>query len=159
MMDSLRSTLAGTLEVQPSSDGAELSVLPPDVDWLEVRADLVGELDPDWLRARFAGKLLYSLRSTAEGGRASSAIADRRERLIHASRGYDLVDLEGARDLVPDVLAAIGPEDRVVSWRGPADELSTLKARFEKISSTPARLYRLVSTASGSMMRSRHWHC
>ena len=146
MMDSLRSTLAGTLEVQPSCDGAELSVLPPDVDWLEVRADLVGELDPDWLRARFAGKLLYSLRSTAEGGRAPSAIADRRERLIHASRGYDLVDLEGARDLVPDVLAAIGPEGRVVSWRGPADELSTLTARFEKISSTPARLYRLVST-------------
>jgi 3-dehydroquinate dehydratase / shikimate dehydrogenase len=130
---------------EPSPDGGELSVLARDVDWLEVRTDLAGEVDPDWLRARFSGKLLYSLRSTVEGGRGDSAIALRRERLVRAARRYDLVDLEGARDLVPEVLDAIRPDARVVSWHGPADGLAALKARFERISSTPARLYRLVS--------------
>ncbi len=148
MMELLRSTLAGTLVADPSPDGAELSALPRDVDWLEVRADLVGDVDPEWLRARFGGKLLYSLRSAAEGGNGHSSIADRRARLIHAAREYDLVELEGARDLVPDVLNAVHPDARIVSWHGPADGLPALKARFESLSTIPARLYRLVSAVN-----------
>ena len=145
MTERLRSTLAGTITADLSPDGTELSALPPEVEWLEVRADLVGDVDPEWLRARFAGKLLYSLRSAAEGGKGHSSVADRRARLIRAAREYDLVDLEGARDLAPDVLNAVPPDARIVSWHGSADGLSALKARFETISKTPARLYRLVS--------------
>ncbi len=38
------------------------------VEWLEVRADVLGDLDPEPLRRLFPGKLLYTLRSRAEGG-------------------------------------------------------------------------------------------
>jgi len=45
------------------------------VEWLEVRGDLVGDLDPAGLRF-FPGKLLYTLRSRVEGG-ASRARPER----------------------------------------------------------------------------------
>jgi 3-dehydroquinate dehydratase/shikimate dehydrogenase len=144
-MERARSTLAGTIETPLSSDGAELRALPRDVDWLEVRADLVGDVDADWLRARFAGTLLYSLRSTVEGGRGPASTDGRRARLVRASRHYDLVELEGERDFVPEVLDAVPPDRRVVSWHGPSDGIRALEARFQRISQIPARLYRLVS--------------
>jgi len=145
MMERVRSTLAGAIETPLSADGAELHALPRDVDWLEVRADLVGDVDADWLRSRFGGMLLYSLRSTAEGGRGPASGAARRARLVRAARRYDLVELEGDRDIIPEVLDAVRPDARVVSWHGPADGFPALEARFERFSRTPARLYRLVS--------------
>lgn len=145
MMKRLRSILAGAIETPLSTDGSELQALPPDVDWLEVRADLVGDVDADWLRARFAGTLLYSLRSNVEGGRSHASIGDRCARLVRAARHYDLVELEGDRDMIPEVLDAVRPDARVVSWHGPADGFRALAARFQRISTTAARLYRLVS--------------
>src|SRR5262245_189302 len=109
MMERLRSTLAAAIDGKLSPDGAELQALPPDVDWLEVRADLVGGVDADWLRARFSGSLLYSLRSSVEGGAGHTSPAERRARLIDAARTYDLVELEGDRDLLPEVLEAVPP--------------------------------------------------
>ena len=58
-------SLIATLLDPPSSDGAELSALPASVEWLEVRADRVGDIDPEWLRSRFRGRLLYSFRTTS----------------------------------------------------------------------------------------------
>jgi hypothetical protein len=66
MIERLRNALAAAIETPLSTDGTELHALPRDVDWLEVRADLVGDVDADWLRSRFAGTLLYSLRSFVE---------------------------------------------------------------------------------------------
>src|SRR5262245_25944461 len=146
MMQRMRSTIAAALDGKLSPDGAELEALPSDVDWLEVRADLVGDVDADWLRARFAGSLLYSLRSTVEGGTGEASTIERRTRLIRAARSYDLVELEGDRDLVPEVLEAVPPEARVICWHGPADGLRPLRERFERFSKTPASLYRFVST-------------
>src|SRR6185436_8155654 len=71
---------------------------------------------------------------------------ERCARLVRAARRYDLVELEGDRDIIPEVLDAVRPDARVVSWHGPADGLRALEARFERLSRTPARLYRLVST-------------
>ncbi len=59
--------LIAALTVPPSADGREIRALPPAVSCLEVRADRVGDLDPDWLRGHFSGDLLYTLRSAAEG--------------------------------------------------------------------------------------------
>jgi 3-dehydroquinate dehydratase / shikimate dehydrogenase len=59
-------TLVATLTSLPAE--RELRALPPSVGILEVRADLLGDLDPDWLREHFRGELLYTLRSRAEGG-------------------------------------------------------------------------------------------
>jgi 3-dehydroquinate dehydratase/shikimate dehydrogenase len=146
MMERLRSTIVAAIEGKLSPEGAELQALPADVDWLEARADLLGDVDADWLRARFSSSLLYSLRSSVEGGTGHASPVERRARLIDAARTYDLVELEGERDLIPEVLEAVPPEARVISWHGPADGLAPLKARFDRFSQTPARLYRFVSS-------------
>jgi 3-dehydroquinate dehydratase/shikimate dehydrogenase len=125
-----------------------LAALPPAVRWLEVRADLLGDLDPDWLRDHFGGRLLYSLRSRAEGGVCSDTDGRRRQRLAAAARRYDRVELEGSRDNSDDLLARIPAEQRLVSWHGPACDLSTLKARFARLSAIEAGVYKLVTSAA-----------
>src|SRR5512140_1530055 len=107
--------LVASLTEPPSSGGEELAHLTGAAGWLEVRADLVGDLDPAWLRDRFPGRLLYTLRSRAEGGAHSASRDKRRRRLRDNATRYDLVDLEGDRDLAPDLLDAIPAERRVIS--------------------------------------------
>jgi 3-dehydroquinate dehydratase/shikimate dehydrogenase len=140
-------TLVASLMTPPSPGGEEFAALPETVRWLEVRADLVGDVDPDWLRGRFRGQLLYTLRSQVEAGNFNSTQPARRERLLKAARQYDLIDLEGERDLPPDLLAEIPPEKRLISWHGQAAGVHELGKKFEKLSAVAARFYRLVVTA------------
>src|SRR6185295_14727770 len=134
--------LVATLKVPPSADGGDLLKLASVAGWLEVRGDLVGWLDPAWLRSKFPGRLLYTLRSREEGGRFDGSNEERREALIRASREYDLVDLEANRDLVPELLAQIPAHKRVVSRHSiPPDEV---EKAFERLSSVAASFYKLV---------------
>jgi 3-dehydroquinate dehydratase/shikimate dehydrogenase len=132
----------------PSPGGEELSALPAGVDWLEVRADLVGDLDTDWLRSRFGGRLLYSLRSNVEGGNYAGACEDRHERLRRAARSYELIELEGERDCTPELLASIPVKQRVISWRGTVSNLAELEVKFAQLSAVPSRFYKLVTEAA-----------
>lgn len=143
-----RATLVASLTRPPSDDGGELAALAGVADWLEVRADLTGDLEPAALRERFPGGLLYTLRSRAEGGRGPDSPAERGERLAAAAAGYDLVDLEGERDHGPELLAAVAAERRLVSWHGAAADLAGLQQRFARLSEIPARLYKLVPAAN-----------
>jgi 3-dehydroquinate dehydratase/shikimate dehydrogenase len=141
-----RVTLVATLTAPPS---AGLPPLPPAVDGLEVRADLAGEIGAAWLRCRFAGRLLYTLRSAREGGAFAGSDGERRRRLAAAAAdGYDLVDLEAARDLTPALLAAVPAERRVVSSHGGAAALPALRRRLDRALAVPARLYRLSTAAA-----------
>jgi len=139
--------LIASLTTPPSSSGAEFSTLPKSVGWLEVRSDLIGDLDPNWLRQHFPGRLVYSLRSSAEGGTFSESLDQRREHLTNATHGYDLVELEADRDLSPELLAAVPVERRLISWHGPAIDLQDLTAKFSQLSAVPASNYKLVVTA------------
>jgi 3-dehydroquinate dehydratase/shikimate dehydrogenase len=112
--------------------------LPPEVHWLEVRADLAGDVDVRALREHFGGALLYVLR----GGVA----ADRHARLLRAARSYDFVELE-PHDLVPELLEAIPPRQRVLAWYGCAAGLPALRVRWKQLAEHEARLYRLVPAA------------
>jgi 3-dehydroquinate dehydratase/shikimate dehydrogenase len=132
----------------PSLGGQELSALPESVEWLEVRSDLVGDLDPDWLRSRFGGRLLYSLRSLAAGGSFQGSHDQRHERLRRAARSFDLIELESEHDCSNHLLDEIPIEKRLVSWYGAATGLSDLKDRFTRLSDVPATLYKLVSRAA-----------
>jgi 3-dehydroquinate dehydratase/shikimate dehydrogenase len=143
-------TLVATLTSPPSEDGRELAALPPQVEVLEVRSDLVGELPPAFCREHFPGRLLYTLRSRAEGGRFSSSAGDRRRRLCRAAQGFDWVDLEGERDLEPEVLAAVPAEQRLLSWHGPALAFGELEQRCERLTAVPARFYKLIPAAETS---------
>jgi 3-dehydroquinate dehydratase/shikimate dehydrogenase len=125
-----------------------LSKLGPPVRCIEVRADLGGDIDPHRLRRGFSGQLLYTLRSTTEGGGCPDPPGLRRQRLIAAAAHYDFVDLEAARDLHPSVLGRIPPDRRVLSWHGPATDLAGLGRKFDAMTATRARLYRMVPHAS-----------
>ena len=84
-----KASLIASLMAPPSPTGAELTALPDSVEWLEVRADLVGDINPEWLRSHFKGSLLYSLRSQDEGGQCVDLLPERRLRLAAAARVYD----------------------------------------------------------------------
>lgn len=143
-----RATLVATLTAAPAE--AEAAALGA-AAWLEVRADLAPELaaDPAALRRRFPGKqLLYTLRSRAEGGGFEATAERRRRRIADAAPAWDLVDLEAERDLSPDLLAAVPPERRIVSWHGGATDAAGLAARLSRMEAVPARLYKLVPAAA-----------
>lgn len=134
-------SLIATLLEPPSVGGADLTALPDTVEWLEVRADAVGDIDPDWLRDHFKGKLVYSLRNCDDPNRI--------ERLKTAARFYDRIELEVTTDTSSArTLQLIPAEKRLVSWYGKARDLAELSARFEQLASVPASVYKLVTNAS-----------
>src|SRR5215813_10056602 len=144
-----RATLVATLMAPPERDGEALSSLPNAVGSIEVRADLAGDPDPDWLRQRFGGRLIYALRNHTQGGRFEGSLSERTSRLLRASTGYDLVELEEC-DLIPDLLREIPPEQRLISWHGRAVDYHGLKERFERLSSVQAKIYKLVTAAGNT---------
>lgn len=127
--------VVAVLDARPS--GEIIANAARNASWLEVRADITGDLDVSWLRSHFPGKLLYSLRSED---------TSRRARLIAAARDYDLVDLQ-LGDLVPAVLKAIPPEQRVISSH---DAHGDLADRLHVMTSVEARLYRISCAAKRS---------
>jgi len=141
-------SLIASLTTYPSTNGADLTTLPNFVKWLEVRADLVGEIDSGWLRNHFRGQLQYTLRSRNEGGNSSDSPQRRHDRLAAAARHYDRIELEVERDLSPALLAEIPVEKRLLSWHGQAGDSAELQARFRQLLSVPATLYKLVNWAT-----------
>ena len=134
-----RASLIATLFEPPSPDGAELTALPDAVDWLEVRADRVGDIDPEWLRDHFKGRLLYSFRNGSS--------LNRHERLKSAARFYDKTELEIGTDTSEELLELVPVEKRLLSWYAKVNDLSELNDRFTQLSSVPASAYKIVTTA------------
>ena len=135
-----KTSLIASLLAPPSPNGAELTGLPESVQWLEVSADLVGDLDPDWLRDHFRGRLLYSFRAKEPYGEP-----DRRRRLLVATERYDRVELDADRDFSSELLSEVPQEKRLVSWYGQVNNLSELREHFDRVSSVPASLYKVVT--------------
>jgi 3-dehydroquinate dehydratase / shikimate dehydrogenase len=131
-------SLIATLFEPPSTDGAELTALPASVEWLEVRGDLTGDVDADWLRDHFKGRLLYSFRSED---------LNRSERLKTAAQFYDRIELQVETDVTEELLSVVSPEKRLLSWYGRVSDLSQLNDRFAHVSSVPAGAYKIVTTA------------
>lgn len=144
-----RATLVASLTSAPDSDRVES--LASQADVLELRADLAGTCDPDRLRGVFPGRLLYTLRSSAEGGAFSDRSWERRPLLMQAARGYDLVDLEAERDLHQDVLAAVPAERRLISWHGSLADSSGLGAILDRMTEAGAAYYKLVPAARSAI--------
>lgn len=127
---------------------ADLERIPRAVSWLQIRSDLIGDVPADWLRAYFPGKLLYTLRTHAAGGKFDRSGAERRLRLMAAAKDYDLVELEAEADLRPELLEAIPAAKRLILWRDVEDGASRLPSNFQKIAGVPARYYCLIASAA-----------
>ncbi|MEM7052472.1 MAG: type I 3-dehydroquinate dehydratase [Acidobacteriota bacterium] len=139
-----RATLVATLAHRAATSPEALRTVAEQADWLEVRGDLVGDLSPADLPG---DRLLYTVRSRAEGGRGETDPEDRRQRFAAAlEAGYGLIDLEAERDLEAETLALVPAERRLLSWHGRPRDLADLTRRFEAMATTPARFYKLVPT-------------
>ena len=125
------------LEQVPHGDGSYL------------RADLFGNVHLNKLLTGHP-KTAFSLRSVFEGGAFSGSIVDRQEALIKASETFEMIELEGERDLVPLVLNNIPPAKRIISWHGPACDYDTLAQRLERFRKVEAAYYQLVPYAERS---------
>ena len=77
-----RAILVGTVTALPEGSLVPVVSDLEGIDWLEVRADLVGDLDAARLARLFPGKLLYTLRSKAEGGAFEGSPERRKKRLL-----------------------------------------------------------------------------
>ncbi len=117
-----------------------------DADWVEWRADLLGDAAPARLTER-GGKTLYALRSMLEGGEGPTERNARNARLLAAAKRFDYIELEGERDLDHATLAAIPPHRRVISWHGQATEAGALRELLSSFRRAEARLYRFVTTS------------
>jgi len=137
-----RATLVATIDSLSRAKRAPNNLAWKVCDWLEIRADLMPEVDPSALRSAFHGGLLYSLRSRPAGGKDASSADGRCWRLKRAALVCDLVDLEGDRDLLPNLLRYICPGRRVISWFGRAGDEQALRQILRVFSRTEARLYR-----------------
>jgi 3-dehydroquinate dehydratase / shikimate dehydrogenase len=139
-------SLVATLDESRATTDA-IRRIPGGVSWLQVRADLVGDVPAAWLRERFSGQLFYTLGGSGRAG-VDSAVLGRGERLVAAAaEGYDLVELDAERDIRAEVLAAIPPDQRMICWRGTAASASELASRFRCLSKIEARSYLLIVEA------------
>lgn len=150
--DGRRARLIATLTRPPEAGDADR--LPPGVDSVELRADLAGEPEPPaaaTLARALPGGLVYTLRSRAEGGDGPDDPARRAQRILRAASAetdgdplYARIDLEAARDLHPEVLDAVPPGRRILSWHGPPAPVTDFEERIAAMTDVPAGLYKLV---------------
>ncbi len=143
-MDSVQ--LVAAVAFPPSAE--TIRKLPEAVSWLQVRADLSGDIPAAWLRNHFPGSLLYSLRSRSCGGTFDGSWNERRSRLLAAAADYNLIELESESDLTSEVLGRIPPVQRLLFQRTPPCSASQLSASFAHLASIPARFYHLASASS-----------
>ena len=100
------------------------------------------------LRNHFPGELLYSLPRHRPNGSCAVPMNVRPRCLVQAAREYDCVELDADCDLVPEVLAAIPAQQRLVLWKGPSGNIAYLHSVFERISAIPARMYSMIIPGS-----------
>lgn len=138
--------LGATLTAPLSSGVREITELPASVAWLQWRADMAGHISVSRLRTCFSGKILYSLQSTRHGGVFAGPATERHSQILAAAPHYDLVELEAETDLTDELLSAIPPHKRMISWSGAACDAAQLHRRFDEISAVAAYHYCLTVT-------------
>jgi len=125
-------------------EAERLAALAGEAHVLEVRADLFSPPDVDWLRRHFPGRLLFTLRSVAEGGTDRRPAADRHALLTAAAADWDLVDLE-LRDVDAGTLDLVPAGKRVLSWHGAPESFEELQSVAARMLAFEAHWYKLVN--------------
>jgi 3-dehydroquinate dehydratase / shikimate dehydrogenase len=140
--------LVATITAPLSSIPGEIADVSDEVAWLQWRADLAGQAPALNLRKHFPGKLLYTLRSVRCGGAFAGSVTERHSRILSAAPDYDVLELEAGTDLTHEVLSAVPPSKRMISWSGVACDTKELHGRFNEFSRVPADSYCLTVEAT-----------
>lgn len=109
-----------------------------------VRADYIENDDKIKRISLSNGIKIFSLRSAREGGKYNGSLEERYARLINALEDYDIIEIEAATDLVPDVLRMIPAGRRIISWHGRADTYEEIENRFDQMRKVPAKYYQVI---------------
>lgn len=136
--------IIGSVHYQEDLNNSQLTDA---VEWLEVRADLMGDITSPRLSGDKTHRYIYSLRPKECGGAYNGSQEFRFARLCHASYSYDLVELDFNRDMDAETLAAIPPERRLISWHGPMLGYEELRRLYGRMRCIPAAYYKLVPQA------------
>lgn len=112
------------------------------IDLVEVRADIIGSLALNPVQK--STSKVFVLKSEEEGGTFKGTQEERTQYLIKASQTYDFIELEGERDLIPEILDHIPPLKRRISWEGVFSNEENLKQRVEHYRQIPANVYKIV---------------
>ncbi len=97
-----------------------ISSPPEGATMVELRGDLLPELDPAEAVARCPLPVLYTLRSTEEGGRGPIDPQTRRSRFAKArDAGVALLDLEARRDRELVRTLGLNTAQVILSWHDP----------------------------------------
>lgn len=128
------------------TDLNQLQHLPETIDLVEVRADLIGHFAMNPIHKSIPK--VFVLKSKEEGGTFQGDINERKQCLITASYHYDFVELEGERDLIPEILAAIPCHKRRISWEGAFTSFDELNDRSETYQRTSAVSYKFIVDAN-----------
>src|SRR5262249_19527080 len=134
-----RARMVATLDRFPAE--GDLDVAVSLADWLELRVDRAGEIDPASLRSRFHGPLLYTI------GDLDLSTQKRRRMLRRAGECWDSVSI-GIGACAEQVLDDIPVEKRVLVWRGGARSVDDLRDVVARLTAVPARLYIVELTAA-----------
>ncbi len=131
-----------------ASDPLEAISSPPEgATLVELRADLLPELDPAEAIARCPLPILYTLRSTDEGGRGPVDPVVRRRRFAGArDAGVALLDLEARRDRELVRTLGLNTAQVILSWHDPVACPVDLEARIDELMEVPAGLLKVVAT-------------
>ncbi len=138
--------VATVVDASPGTWGALASIARL-LEAVEIRSDLTGAFQLERLRSAFQGKLLWTYRSRVEGGAGAEAPMQRRARILEAAQQCDWLDLEAKRDLDQEILTAVSPERRILSWHGTVADVEELFEVWRAMAQVPARAYKLVVEA------------
>ena len=121
---------------------------PAGVGVVELRGDLYPDLDPASAVAACPLPVLFTLRSTVEGGRGPDDPASRARLLRHAwESGCAFLDLEADRDGDLLTSGALDHDRIVLSWHDPKGTPADLERRVGRLLERGARWAKVVPTA------------
>ncbi len=137
-----------TLTPAVGADPLEALGRPPEgATVVELRGDLLPDLDPAHAVARCPLPVLYTLRSQTEGGRGPSDPETRSRSLARArDAGVALLDLEAARDTGLIRELGLNPAQVILSWHDTDGVPDDLPERAEALLESPAGLVKAVTT-------------
>jgi 3-dehydroquinate dehydratase type I len=138
-----------TLTDRVTCDPLAALAAPPDgATVVELRADLLPELDLEAAVAACPLPVLATLRSAAEGGRGPTDAGPRQTFAARAREaGAALIDLEFARDLEPARKLGLPPEQVVLSWHDHSGTPTELEATASAMLDGSAALVKIVPTS------------